>query len=164
MSFAEFCRVLLLAFADRRLVKNKQNVAVPQQELENRQATPKKQGQSPVLPDHRELIGSVNTAAFTRTLRSDREPTTGVTPFLSYTWLAARAKVKSSRDRTNVGKRLPMLPVYLLAAYVLLLIAMRLFERRMVFFPDYPSRLEGNWHPRALGPVAARVGAQAVHQ
>ena len=37
LSFAEFCRVLLLAFADRRLL-----VAVPRQELENRQATRKK--------------------------------------------------------------------------------------------------------------------------
>jgi len=59
----------------------------------------------------------------------------------------------------NVGKRLSMFLVYLLAAYVLLLIAMRLFERRMVFFPDYPSRLEGNWHPRALGPEDAWLTA-----
>jgi len=41
---------------------------------------------------------------------------------------------------------------YLFVAYVLLLLVVRLFERRMIFFPDYPSRLEGEWHPRALAP------------
>jgi len=45
-----------------------------------------------------------------------------------------------------------MFLLYLFVAYVLLLIVVRLFERRMVFFPDYPSRLEGDWHPRALAP------------
>lgn len=45
-----------------------------------------------------------------------------------------------------------MFLVYLFAAYVLLLMLMRLFESRMVFFPDYPSRLDGDWHPRALSP------------
>lgn len=45
-----------------------------------------------------------------------------------------------------------MFLLYLFLAYVILLIAMRLFERKMVFFPDYPSRLEGDWHPRSLSP------------
>jgi hypothetical protein len=35
VSFAESCRVLLLAFVTRYLIKNKQNVAVPRRELEN---------------------------------------------------------------------------------------------------------------------------------
>lgn len=45
-----------------------------------------------------------------------------------------------------------MFLLYLLFAYALLLILVRLFEHRMVFFPDYPGRLEGDWHPRALAP------------
>ena len=52
----------------------------------------------------------------------------------------------------SVLKRLSMFFVYLLVAYALLLVGMRLMERRMVFFPDYPSRLEGDWHPRELVP------------
>jgi hypothetical protein len=41
---------------------------------------------------------------------------------------------------------------YLFAAYIVLLIVLRFFENRMIFFPNYPSRLEGDWHPRALAP------------
>ena len=42
--------------------------------------------------------------------------------------------------------------LYILAGYVLFLVLVRLLERRMIFFPDYPGRLEGDWHPRTLGP------------
>ena len=49
-------------------------------------------------------------------------------------------------------KRLSMFLVYLFVAYVLFLIGMRLFESRMIFFPNYPSRLGGDWHPRTLSP------------
>ena len=49
-------------------------------------------------------------------------------------------------------KRSSMFLVYLFLAYVLLLVVMRLLESRMIFFPNYPSRLEGDWHPRALSP------------
>jgi uncharacterized protein len=45
-----------------------------------------------------------------------------------------------------------MFLLYFFVAYSALLIAMRLFEHRMVFFPDYPSRLDGDWHPRILSP------------
>ena len=45
-----------------------------------------------------------------------------------------------------------MFLLYILVAYVLLLVLVRLFERRMIFFPNYPGRLEGDWHPRKLGP------------
>jgi hypothetical protein len=45
-----------------------------------------------------------------------------------------------------------MFLLYLFVAYLILLIVMRLFEGRMIFFPDYPSRLEGNWHPPSLAP------------
>jgi uncharacterized protein len=56
-----------------------------------------------------------------------------------------------SRPR-NFLNRLSMFLIYLFVAYVLLLIVVRLFESRMVFFPNYPSRLEGDWHPRTLSP------------
>jgi len=56
---------------------------------------------------------------------------------------------KRIRDLLN---RTVMFLFYLFVAYVLLLLVVRLFERRMIFFPDYPSRLEGEWHPRALAP------------
>jgi fermentation-respiration switch protein FrsA (DUF1100 family) len=42
--------------------------------------------------------------------------------------------------------------VYIFAAYVLLLALVRFFEHRMIFFPNYPGRLEGDWHPRTLAP------------
>jgi fermentation-respiration switch protein FrsA (DUF1100 family) len=45
-----------------------------------------------------------------------------------------------------------MFLLYLLLAYALLLVLVRLFEHHMVFFPDYPGRLDGDWHPRALAP------------
>jgi fermentation-respiration switch protein FrsA (DUF1100 family) len=45
-----------------------------------------------------------------------------------------------------------MFLLYLCVAYVLLLLVIRIFERRMVFFPNYPARLEGDWHPRTLAP------------
>jgi uncharacterized protein len=45
-----------------------------------------------------------------------------------------------------------MFLLYILVAYVILLALVRLFERRMIFFPNYPARLEGDWHPRTLAP------------
>lgn len=38
----------------------------------------------------------------------------------------------------------------LVFAYVLVLVLVRVFESRLIFFPDYPGRLEGDWHPRGL--------------
>jgi len=38
----------------------------------------------------------------------------------------------------------------LVIGYVAVLVLVRVFEARLIFFPDYPSRLEGDWHPRAL--------------
>ena len=38
----------------------------------------------------------------------------------------------------------------LLVAYLLVLLLVRIFESRLIFFPNYPDRLEGDWHPRAL--------------
>lgn len=45
-----------------------------------------------------------------------------------------------------------MFLLYILVAYALLLALVRIFEHRMVFFPDYPGRLEGDWHPHPLAP------------
>jgi uncharacterized protein len=42
--------------------------------------------------------------------------------------------------------------LYIFVAYVLLIALVRLFEHRMIFFPDYPGRLVGDWHPHTLAP------------
>lgn len=39
-----------------------------------------------------------------------------------------------------------------LAGYVALLLVVRTLEPRMIFFPDYPGRLEGDWHAPTLAP------------
>ena len=57
------------------------------------------------------------------------------------------------QSRTKpLRKRLSMQLLYIFVAYVLLLAIVRLFEHRMIFFPDYPGRLEGDWHPLTLAP------------
>src|SRR5215472_13005287 len=62
-------------------------------------------------------------------------------------------KMVLSRTRSKrFRKRLSMFLLYILVAYVLLLALTRLFEHRMIFFPDYPSRLEGDWHPGTFAP------------
>ena len=38
----------------------------------------------------------------------------------------------------------------ILVAYLVVLLLVRMFESRLIFFPNYPDRLEGDWHPRAL--------------
>ena len=38
----------------------------------------------------------------------------------------------------------------ILVAYLLVLLLVRMFESRLIFFPNYPDRLEGDWHPRDL--------------
>jgi fermentation-respiration switch protein FrsA (DUF1100 family) len=43
-----------------------------------------------------------------------------------------------------------VLLIGLLIAYVLLLLLARIFERRLIFFPDYEGRLAGDWHPKGL--------------
>jgi hypothetical protein len=40
--------------------------------------------------------------------------------------------------------------VSFLIAYALLLVLIRIFEPRLIFFPDYPGRLAGDWQPRGL--------------
>jgi uncharacterized protein len=50
----------------------------------------------------------------------------------------------------SLGARLVNLLVTLVIAYLLALVAIRLFESHLIFFPNYPGRLEGDWHPRNL--------------
>ena len=50
----------------------------------------------------------------------------------------------------SLGARLVNLLVTVVIAYVLALVAIRLFESHLIFFPNYPGRLEGDWHPRNL--------------
>ena len=50
----------------------------------------------------------------------------------------------------HLSSRALMLLVYILVGYLLVLALVRIFESRLIFFPDYPGRLEGDWHPRAL--------------
>ena len=38
----------------------------------------------------------------------------------------------------------------ILVAYLLVLALVRTFESRLIFFPNYPDRLDGDWQPRAL--------------
>ncbi len=49
-----------------------------------------------------------------------------------------------------VGRRIVSLVITLLAGYLIALVALRLFEPHLIFFPNYPGRLEGDWHPREL--------------
>jgi uncharacterized protein len=42
--------------------------------------------------------------------------------------------------------------LYIFVAYALVLVIVRAFERRMIFFPNYPGRLHGDWNPPALAP------------
>jgi fermentation-respiration switch protein FrsA (DUF1100 family) len=46
--------------------------------------------------------------------------------------------------------RLLNLLLTILVAYLLVLALVRMFESRLIFFPNYPNRLEGDWNPRAL--------------
>jgi fermentation-respiration switch protein FrsA (DUF1100 family) len=54
------------------------------------------------------------------------------------------------QPKSHLRQRFSMFLLYLLIAYVLVLVLVRVFESRLIFFPDYPSRLEGDWHPRSL--------------
>jgi fermentation-respiration switch protein FrsA (DUF1100 family) len=53
-------------------------------------------------------------------------------------------------SRKPVHRRLLSLLFSILIAYLLVLVLLRVFESRLIFFPDYPSRLDGDWHPRGL--------------
>jgi len=46
--------------------------------------------------------------------------------------------------------RLRRLLLLLVIAYASVLLLLRIFESRLIFFPDLPSRLAGDWHPAGL--------------
>ncbi len=52
---------------------------------------------------------------------------------------------------SSVGKRMFSVLVSILIGYVLVLALCRIFESRLIFFPNYPDRLGGDWNPRGLG-------------
>jgi uncharacterized protein len=54
------------------------------------------------------------------------------------------------RQTAPAGRRILHFLIYFLVAYLFFLGLLRVFESRLVFFPDYPGRLEGDWHPRNL--------------
>ena len=55
-----------------------------------------------------------------------------------------------NESRKSFHSRLLNLLLTILVAYVLVLALVRVFESRLIFFPNYPDRLDGDWHPRAL--------------
>ena len=38
----------------------------------------------------------------------------------------------------------------IVVAYLLVLALVRMFESHLIFFPNYPGRLDGDWHPGGL--------------
>ena len=47
-------------------------------------------------------------------------------------------------------ERMFSLSISILAGYALVLLLCRVFETRLIFFPEYPQRLGGDWNPRGL--------------
>ena len=56
----------------------------------------------------------------------------------------------SNASRKPFHRRLLSYFLTMLVAYLVVLLLVRMFESRLIFFPNYPDRLEGDWHPRAL--------------
>lgn len=54
------------------------------------------------------------------------------------------------KPTTHLRRRILNFLLYILVGYILVLALVRIFESRLIFFPDYPGRLEGDWHPRTL--------------
>ena len=45
-------------------------------------------------------------------------------------------------------------------AYLIVLILIRVFETHLIFFPDYPGRLAGDWTPRGLSVQDVRLRSE----
>jgi fermentation-respiration switch protein FrsA (DUF1100 family) len=52
--------------------------------------------------------------------------------------------------KVNFGKRVSRLLSSILIGYILILLLVRAFESHLIFFPNYPDRLSGDWKPRDL--------------
>lgn len=50
----------------------------------------------------------------------------------------------------SMRKQIPTIVLGFLIAYVIILLTIRMFESRFIFFPDVPDRLEGDWSPKGL--------------
>src|SRR5467141_17311 len=50
----------------------------------------------------------------------------------------------------NLRMRVSSLLTSIAIGYVLVLVLVRIFEPRLIFFPNYPGRLAGDWNPRGL--------------
>jgi len=53
-------------------------------------------------------------------------------------------------SKKHFHSRLLNLFLTILIGYLLVLALVRIFERHLIFFPNYPDRLDGDWHPRVL--------------
>jgi uncharacterized protein len=69
-------------------------------------------------------------------------------PFLNYSQVLI-VKTRNA-SRKPIYRRLLSPLLSILLAYFMVLVIIRIFESRLIFFPNYPSRLEGDWHPRGL--------------
>jgi len=56
----------------------------------------------------------------------------------------------SDAPKKPFRRRLLTLLFTIPVAYLLVLGLIRVFESRLIFFPNYPGRLDGDWHPRGL--------------
>jgi len=55
-----------------------------------------------------------------------------------------------AHTRLGIRKRLLGLLIAILVAWLLILILVRILEARLIFFPDYPNRMAGDWNPHGL--------------
>ena len=58
-------------------------------------------------------------------------------------------EVPHASKKTSHGRLLNLF-LTILVAYLLVLVLVRMFEPRLIFYPNYPGRLDGDWHPQAL--------------
>jgi fermentation-respiration switch protein FrsA (DUF1100 family) len=56
----------------------------------------------------------------------------------------------SDASKRPLHRRLLSHFLTILVGYLLVLLLVRIFESRLIFFPNYPDRLDGDWHPRDL--------------
>ena len=66
---------------------------------------------------------------------------------------------KTGEASKSIGQRLVSVFLTIFIAYGIALFTLRLFESHLLFFPDYPGRLEGDWHPRTLSVEDVRLKA-----
>ena len=53
-------------------------------------------------------------------------------------------------DQPQIGARSLRFLLLIAAGYVLALLLLRVFERHLIFFPNFPGRLAGDWSPHGL--------------